>query len=129
VSGWAIAHLLRSGRMGERSDLEVVVDTILVDSYGDDEQDAAFLTVLEEETELPAAATLLGSPVTVTGFDQSTRGLVAACRGPQGTGEVSLADLAFPPETVTAWIHAAYRHHLGLPPFPARPRPYWTGGT
>jgi hypothetical protein len=115
--------------MGDRSDLDAVVETIIVDAYGDDEQDAAFLTVLEEETELPASATLLGSPVTVTGFEQSTRGLVAACRGPQGAGAVSLADLAFPPDTVTAWIHAAYRHHLGLQPFPARRRPNWTWGT
>jgi hypothetical protein len=42
---------------------------------------------------------------------------------------VSLADLAFPPDTVTAWIHAAYRHYLGLQPFPARPRPDWTWPT
>ena len=28
----------------------------------------------------------------------------------------------FPPDTVTAWAYAAYRRHLGLRPFPARPR-------
>jgi len=73
----------------------------------------------------PAAATLLGAPVTVTGFDYTNeaRGLVAICEGSNGTGEVALADLAFPPDTVTAWIHATYRHYLGLQPFPARPRP------
>ena len=114
--------------MRRRSDLDRVLETILVDAYGDDEQYVAFLTVFEEETTLPAAATLLGGPVTVTGLDYTdpARGLVAVCEGRQGSGEVSLADLAFPPETVTAWIHAAYRHHLGLPPFPARPRPEWT---
>jgi hypothetical protein len=37
-----------------------------------------------------------------------------------------LADLAFPPDTETAWIHAAYRRYLGLQPFPADPRPGWT---
>lgn len=109
-------------------DLDRVVEAIVVDAYGDDEQFVAFLTVFEEETRLPAAATLLGSSVTVTGIDYTdpARGLVASCRGPEGAGEVTLADLAFPPETVIAWIHAAYRHHLGLPPFPARPRPDWT---
>jgi hypothetical protein len=82
----------------------------------------------EEETRLPAEATLLGAPVTVTGFDYTNeaRGVVAICEGSNGTGEVALADLAFRPDTVTAWIHAAYRHYLGLPPFPARPRPDWT---
>ncbi len=116
---------------GRRSDLDLVVESILVDSYGDEEQYVAFLTVFEEETQLPAAATLLGVPVTVTGFDytEPARGLIATCQGPQDIGEVSLADLAFPPDTVTAWIHAAYRHHLGLPPVPARPRPDWTWPT
>ncbi|CCG03601.1 protein of unknown function [Blastococcus saxobsidens DD2] len=52
--------------------------------------------------------------------------MVAICQGPQEVGEVSLADLAFPPDTVAAWVHAAYRHYMGLQPFPARPRPGWT---
>jgi hypothetical protein len=47
--------------MGQRSDLDLVVDAIL-DAYGEDEQYAAFLPVLEEEAQLPAAATLLGTP-------------------------------------------------------------------
>jgi hypothetical protein len=119
---------LYSSTMRQPSDLDSVVETILVDAYGDDEQYVSFLTVIEEETRLPAAATLLGAPVTVTGFDYTNeaRGLVAICEGSDGTGEVALADLAFPPDTVTAWIHAAYRHYLGLQPFPARPRPDWT---
>jgi hypothetical protein len=115
--------------MTEPDDLDRVVADIVVDAYGDDEQYGAFLTVFEEECELPAAATLLGSPVTVTGLEQHwARGLLARCEGPQGAGEVSLADVAFPPDTLAAWIHAAYRHYLGLPPFPARPRPDWTWG-
>ena len=63
--------------MRQRSDLDSVVETIVVDAYGDDEQYVAFLTVIEEETRLPAAATLLGAPVTVTGLDYSNeaRGL------------------------------------------------------
>lgn len=62
-------------------------------------------------------------------YTDPARGLIATCQGPQGIGEVSLADLAFPPDTGTAWIHAAYRYHLRLPPFPARPRPDWTWPT
>src|SRR3954463_9547649 len=113
---------------GRRRDLELAGGAILVYAYGDEEPYVAFLTVLHEETQLAAAATLLGVPVTVTGFDytEPARGLIATCQGPQDIGKVSLADLAFPPDTVTACIHAAYRHHLGLPPFPARPRPDWT---
>ena len=115
-------------RVAKRPDLDAVIETIIVDAYGDDEQYTAFLTVIEEQTRLPATATLLGTPVTVTGFDypNEARGLTAGCEAPDGTGEVALADLTFPPDTETAWIHAAYRHYLGLRPFPADPQPDWT---
>jgi hypothetical protein len=114
--------------MANRSDLDAVIETIIVDAYGDDEQYTAFLTVIEEQTPLPAAATLLGTPVTVTGFGypNEARGLTAECEAPDGTGEVALADLTFPPDVETAWIHAAFRRYLGLRPFPADPRPDWT---
>jgi hypothetical protein len=39
--------------MRQRSDLDSMVETILVDAYGDDERYVAFLTVIEEETRLP----------------------------------------------------------------------------
>jgi hypothetical protein len=114
--------------MSTADDLERVLDIVLVDCYGEDEENTAFLTVLDEEIGLPMAASLLGTPVTVTKLDYEdpARGLVARCDGPQGSGDVALADLAFPADTVAAWLHAAYRHHLGLKPFPATPRPDWT---
>jgi hypothetical protein len=104
------------------------IETILVDCYNEDEQYTAFLTVLDDQLHLPAPATLLGTPVTVTKLDYTdvARGLVARCRGPQGSGQVALADLAFPADTLAAWLHAAYRRHVGLRPLPAMPRPDWT---
>ncbi|MEV6846534.1 hypothetical protein [Actinoplanes sp. NPDC051411] len=113
--------------MAKHSDLDATVEIIVVDAYGDDEQYTAFLTVLEEQVRLPAAARLLGMPVTVTrfGYDNEARGLTARCEAESGTGEVALADLTFPPETEATWIHAAYRYYLGLRPFPADPRPGW----
>ncbi len=73
--------------------------------------------------QVDTAASLLGMPVTVTELDYEdpARGLVARCDGPHGSGQVALADLAFPADSVAAWLHAAYRHHLGLKPFPATP--------
>jgi hypothetical protein len=114
--------------MSTADDLARVLNIILVDCYGEDEEYSAFLTVLDEEMGLPMTASLLGTPVTVTKLDyhDPARGLVARCDGPHGSGEVALADLAFPADTVAAWLHAAYRHHLGLKPFPATPRPNWT---
>ncbi len=84
--------------------------------------------MISEQTTLPTTATLLGVPVTVPGidYDNENRGLTATCRSPKESGEVALADLVFPPETETAWIHAAYRRYLGPQPFPADPRPGWT---
>jgi hypothetical protein len=108
--------------------LDRAIETIVVDAYGVDEQYSAFLTVIEDETALPVPATLLGVPVIVTSIDyqDEARGIVATCKSPDGVGKIALADLKFAPDTVTAWIHAAYRRHLGLTPFPARPRPEWT---
>jgi hypothetical protein len=108
--------------------LDRVIETITVDCYNEDEEYTAFLTVIEDEVALPAPASLLGTPVTVVQLDYAdpARGLVAVCRGPDGTGEVAFGDVAFPADTLAAWLHAAYRHHLGLRPFPAIPRPDWT---
>lgn len=74
------------------------IETILVDFYNEDEDYTAFLTVIEDEVALPASASLLGTPVTVVRLDYTdpARGLVAVCRGPHGTGQVTFADLVFP---------------------------------
>jgi hypothetical protein len=108
--------------------LDRVIETITVDCYNEDEEYTAFLTVIEEEVALPTAASMIGTPVTVVALDYADpdRGLVAVCRGPDGAGEVAFADVAFPADTLAAWLHAAYRHHLGLKPFAAVPRPEWT---
>src|SRR6266508_4533795 len=106
----------RSGRvlgsqvMTTADALDRVIETITVDCYNEDEEYTAFLTVIEDEVALPAPA-----------------GLVAVCRGPDGTGEVAFGDVAFPADTLAAWLHAAYRHHLGLRPFPATRDPIGPG--
>jgi hypothetical protein len=114
--------------MKQRADLENALESILVDTYDDADEYSAFYNVIDDQIELPVSATLLGMPVVVTGltFTNEARGLTATCEGPHGSGEVTLADLAFPPDTVLAWIHAAYRYRLGAPPFPAKRRRDWT---
>src|SRR5205085_5049944 len=78
-----------------------VLETILVDCYGEDDEYTAFLTVIEDVVPLPASASLLGTQVTVTELDYTdpARGLVANCDGPNGFGEVAFADVAFPADT------------------------------
>lgn len=109
--------------------LRQIVESIIVDAYGSDEQLTAFLTVFDEEVDLPCAAQILGVDVEVVAFDlegDERRGLVARCRRIGGSaGVVSLADVRFESGTVAAWLHAAFRSWLGLKPFPARPPEGW----
>ncbi|MEU4174058.1 calcium-binding protein [Streptomyces sp. NPDC026589] len=109
--------------------LDEVIDTVLVDTYGDEEQLTAWEVVLEETIGVPVEAVLLGQPVTVTKISVigGRPEVTADCRTAQGvSGEIAVADLVFPPSSEAAWPHAAYRRFLGLDPFPAASRPDWT---
>jgi hypothetical protein len=112
----------------DRTELERLIADIVVDAYGDDEQQTAFLTAFEEETRLPARATVLDIEVQVTGFDyrDERQGVLARCRREKVRQELAVADLVFPPGTTAAWVQAAYRQWLGLVPHPADLPPGWT---
>jgi hypothetical protein len=111
--------------------LDALIVVITVDAFGDDEPQTAFLEVFHHEVLLPAAATVLGIPVDVFGFDyrNDRQGIVARCRRDGARQDLTLADLIFPPDTVAAWVQAAYRRWLGLVPhpfdMPAGWRPSW----
>lgn len=79
--------------------LSELVDSIVVDAYGTDEQLTAFLTALDDEVDLPCAAQILGVEIEVVAFDlegDEHRGLVVRCRRVGGpTDVVSLADVRF----------------------------------
>jgi hypothetical protein len=100
-------------------------------AYGDDEPQIAFLEVFNQEVRLPAAASVLGMPVEVVGFDyrDGRRGVVAECRREATRQAMAVVDLTFPPDSVAAWVQAAYRSWLGLKPYPhempQRWRPSW----
>ena len=106
-----------------------LVESIIVDACGSDEQLTAFLTVFDEQVDLPCAAQILGIDVEVLAFDlegDERRGLVARCRPLGGSaGVVSLADVRFESGTVAAWLHAAFRSWMGLNTFPARRPDGW----
>lgn len=113
------------------SSLAELVESVIVDAYGDAEQLTAFLTVFDEEVRTPCSATVLDTTLSVVGFDwegDERRGLVVRCRRHDGGGVqvVSLADVRFESGTVAAWLHAGYRTWLGLDPFPARQPPGWS---
>lgn len=102
------------------ADLDQLVAAITVDAYGDDEPQIAFVEVFNQEVRLPVAATLLGVSVDVVGFDYHDQrsGIVARCRRNGARQDLAMVDLFFPPDTVAAWLHAAYRRWLGLDPHP-----------
>ncbi|MGH3978659.1 MAG: hypothetical protein ACRDRZ_06615 [Pseudonocardiaceae bacterium] len=87
----------------------------------------AFLQVFHDEVTLPIEATLLGMPVEITEFDffDDGRGLVARCLRPGADQYLTLADLVLEPQSVAAWIHAAYRQFLGMTPHSVMRPPDW----
>jgi len=107
-------------------ELEELISEVTVDCYGDEERAGAFHAVLTDHTQFPVEATLLGIAVTVHEFDTGDSGLTARCTHGKAEQWLSLADLRFPPETPTAWVHAAYRYDLGLDPYPSAMPEGWT---
>lgn len=82
-------------------DIDAVVEEILVDAYGPDEQLWAFRQFFEDEATFPFPAEVVGAPVEVVVVDYDSderRGLVARCRRdgrrrcwpPTGAGPASM---------------------------------------
>lgn len=99
---------------------ESLLDEILTDAHGDDEQLWALRQSFEDNVELPADAFVIGESVEVLDVDyggNTRRGLTARCRRPDG-GEhvVAVSEVAFPEASDGARYVAAYRKWLGLEP-------------
>ncbi len=109
--------------MIDSSTLDRLLDEVLTDAYGDDEQLWAFQQAFEDNVELPADAFVIGEPVSITGIDydgNERRGLTATCQREDGSEHVvAAAELAFAERSAGALHVAAYRKWLGLEPFPA----------
>src|SRR3972149_5310630 len=108
---------------GKKSpELDRLMDEIIVDVYGDDEQLWAFRQAFEDNVAMPAEAFVVGEPVTVMTIDyegNERRGLTARGRREEGSEQVIAAcDLIFPEESVAARYMAAYRKWVGIEPCP-----------
>ncbi len=108
-------------------DLDELMVQIIAGHRTMDDRLSAFLQVFLDEVTLPIEATLLGMPVEVTEFDyfDDGRGLVARCHRPGADQYLTLADLVLAPQSVVAWIHAAYRQFLGMKPHSVMRPPGW----
>jgi hypothetical protein len=113
------------------TDLEELIEEIIVDAYGEDEQLWAFRQVIEDEVPLPADGFVIGEPVSVVEIDydgNERRGLTARCRREDGSEHVVAASgMMFPKSSSGERYIAAYRKWLGLDPYlpigsiPSRP--------
>jgi hypothetical protein len=102
--------------------LDELIEEIIVDAYGEDEQLWAFRQVIEDEVPLPADGLVIGEPVSVVEIDydgNERRGLTARCRREDGSQRVVAAsEVVFPKGSTGARYLAAYRQWLGIDPYP-----------
>ena len=107
--------------------IEGLLEEILVDANGDDEQLTAFQQAFDTSVRFPFPARVVGVPVEVTGVlyeRDARRGLVAICRREGQPHRVTLVDLTPGPVKVeTSMLLEAYRRWSGLPPGTAEPSP------
>jgi len=100
--------------------LDELIEEIIVDANGDDEQLRAFRQAFEDNIDLPCEATVAGEPVRVIKFDYDgnvRRGLTADLRGCAGAMHtVAACDVALPLSAEGARYLAAYRKWMGLTP-------------
>jgi hypothetical protein len=112
----------KHGRGKDSPELDGLIDEIIVDAYGDDEQLWALRQVFEDNVVVPAEAFVVGEPVTVMTIDydgNERRGLTARCRREDGSEQVIAAcDLIFPEGSAAARYMAAYCTWLGIEPHP-----------
>ena len=108
----------KRGRGKDSLEPDGLIDEIIVDAYGDDEQLWAFRQAFEDNVAMPAEAFVVGEPVTVMtiGYDgNERRGLTARCRREESSEQVIAAcDLIFPEGSAAARYMAAYRTWLGI---------------
>ena len=109
------------------TELIELVEEILVDAYGEDEQRWALHAAFEDNVDFPEDAFIIGEPVVVSSVEydgNERRGLIARCQREDGNEYVvALADLYFPETSEARRYLAAYRKWLNLEPFPKVPAP------
>lgn len=111
------AAATRATAMPSDDELDELIEQITVDAYGD-EGHWSFLQAIEDDARFPFTASLVGTPVVVTGIDfdgDERRGLVATVERDRTSATISILDLDFAAtEQPVTRIFAAYRHWLGI---------------
>lgn len=101
-------------------DVDTLLEDMLVDANGDDEQLWALREGIEDALELPVDVHVVGEPLSLVTVDydgNSRRGLVARCRRGDGSEHrVAFADIQLRPDAAGAPYLAAYCRWLGVEP-------------
>lgn len=103
--------------------IDQLIDDVLVDAHGPDEQLCAFQQAFEETATFPFAGTIAGAAIDVTDIDydgDDDRGLLAVCRRDGQRHTVSLLDVVPGPSlpAATRQLIDAYRRWAGAEPLP-----------
>lgn len=100
-----------------RAELRKLIEEATVDAYNDSEQRVGFLTMIQEDLDLPFKTTVLGVEVIVERVDMNeSKEIVVVCRNGRTRQRVALLDLPLPSPLPrgSEWIEA-YRHwHRGV---------------
>jgi tetratricopeptide (TPR) repeat protein len=100
--------------------VDALLEDLLVDAYGDDEQLWALHEGIADALDLPTDVHVIGEPLSLVAVDydgNARRGLVARCRRADGTEyRVSLADVELPANASGYLQLAAYCTWLGVEP-------------
>jgi hypothetical protein len=108
--------------------IDQLIDDVLVDAYGPDEQLWAFRQAFEDTATFPFAGAIAGAGIDVTDIDydgDDHRGLLAVCRRDGQRHTVSLLDVVPTPSltAATSQLIDAYRRWAGAEPLPRSSSP------
>ncbi|ASJ70679.1 hypothetical protein [Granulosicoccus antarcticus] len=101
-------------------EIDDLLEELLVDAYGDEEQLTALHEGVDDAVELPIDVLITGQTMSLVGIDydgNARRGLVAQCLSDDGRKHrISFADVQIPPHTIAYRYLAAYCRWLGIEP-------------
>jgi len=82
--------------MRQCKSVQACIDLALTDAYGEDEQAVAWLTCIEQMFGRFKQVKVMGSDVSLVGFDLSDHAVVVVCRQGKRKARVTLASVEFP---------------------------------
>jgi hypothetical protein len=128
---------MKNAKPPEPASLDEIIDELTAEARSDDEQIWNFRQALQKHVALPCDGFVIGEPVKLLSFNydgNQRRGVTATCRRSDGREyEVAVLEVLVPTHTDGSRYHAAYRHWMGLEPYPldgnATPRTAHNGAT